>query len=140
MASGSGFAGFGAALSAWVDKKINGVDNAVARVAQETAQEGSEIVKEFIETRGTAKSGKRGRVETGDMRDSVSGQSRKVSRGVHQAEFGWIQGTPEYSRFQERGFNHIGGGAVGGMFALTDAGELEVQLAKKRLEEEIRGL
>lgn len=140
MTSGSGFEGFGAALRGWLDNKINGVDNAVSEVAQKTAEEGAQVVKEYIDSRGTAKSGKRGRVETGNMRDSVTGRSQKVSKGVHRAEFGWIQETPEYAKFQEQGFNHIGGGVVGGMYALPDAAEVEVQLAKKRLEEKIRDL
>lgn len=140
MTSGSGFSGFGAALHKWFDNKVNGVDNALAATAEHVAEFGENKTKEFIETRGTAKSGKRGRVETGQMRDSVKGEATKKGRQHHQAEFGWMSQAPDWARFQEAGFTHVGGSPVEGMFALGDAGVLAVEEAKKKLEEEIRGL
>lgn len=87
------------------------------------AEKGEAVMKHFIETRGTAKSGKRGRIETGDMRDSVGSDVRKATAEEIEVAFGWLGETPEHAKFQETGFRHSGGVQVTGMYALTDAFE-----------------
>lgn len=140
MTSGSGFSGFGAAIQKWVDNKINGVDNALAATVEHVAEFGENKTKEFIETRGTAKSGKRGRIETGEMRDSVKSGTVKKGRNHHQAEFGWMSHSPSWAKYQEQGFTHVGGSPVEGMFALGDAGDLAVKEAQRKLKEELDGI
>lgn len=135
---GSGFSGFGSALRAWYEEKIAGVDKALAEVAEDTAEKGKNLTQYHIETRGTAKSGKRGRVQTGLMRDSVSGVSERTGRNKARAQFGWISKSPDYAIFQERGFNHPGGNYVEGMFALADAADEVVFDLKEDLEKRIR--
>lgn len=135
---GEGFADFGDALKRWLDDKINGTDNALMETAEEVAEKGKNITQYHIETRGTAKSGKRGRVETGAMRDAVSGDARRVSRGRAQAEFGWNSKTPEYAIFQERGFTHSGGTQVEGMYALADAADEVLSDLKEDLEQRLK--
>lgn len=47
----------------------------------------------------------RGRVNTGEMRDSVGADVERTRNGVI-GEFGWLEGTPYYLKFQEWGFLH----------------------------------
>lgn len=90
-------------------------------------QTGEKLVKEYISTRGTAKSGKAGRIETGTMLRSV--RSRMIAKGSLMAHgrFG-MGGGPKYSIYQELGFKHNRSGAqVEGMFAVVDAREAVYQ-------------
>lgn len=106
----------------------------------ELAEEGRDKMKELIETGGTGVSWQRshyakdseksgrlrggsspGRVNTGNMRDSVSvrfeGQgSKKIGA------FGWIRNFENYFGYQDNGFYHVlAGRTVQGMHALRDS-------------------
>lgn len=140
MTKGTGFSGFGPALQRWLDDKINGTDRVLEEVADEIAKGGETSVKGFIETRGTPKSGKRGRIETGEMRDAVSHRTTKVARSQHRAEFGWIDKTPGWAVYQEHGFTHVNGGKVAGMYSLSDASEIAREEARRKLKEKLNGL
>ena len=138
---------------------------AIKDLQMEAAQAGAEKMKEYIETRGTgnkswgyfnrkkvfipkplpAKVNKRsgslrsgshpGRVNTGEMRDSVG--VRFERGGVKTiAAFGWIRNFKQYFEYQEYGFE--AGGfrppqEVRGMFALRDARLFIVQNVLPRL-------
>jgi len=97
--------------------------------------------KGYISSRGTEKSGKAGRVETGNMLQSFDGA---VTNGRNEisGEVGWLDEMPWYSVFQELGsseFNVF----FEGMFALRDASEEGWQeftkLADAALERLVRG-
>lgn len=86
------------------------------RLGEETANE----IKANIATRGTAKSGKVGRIDTGTMINAVdyrvTGSDLKWGLKV-----GWIYGLIKYFRFQEYGFTHTNGDAIEPMYAMRDA-------------------
>lgn len=140
MTSGQGFAGFGPALQSWLRKKIKGVDDILEDTAFYAATTGKQETKKNIETRGTVKSGKAGRIETGAMRDAVTSDVRRIGNEHHRAEFGWITHMPEYARYQERGFVHSGGEKVEGMYALSDAAEVTMVRARQEIQRRIREL
>lgn len=124
----------------WFKSKMSDLSDIIKETADEAAEKGENITKHHIETRGTAKSGKRGRVETGDMRDKVTSKVSDVSAVSATAEFGWIGGSPDYAWYQELGFVHRGGVDVEGMYALTDAREEVVQDVKEDLRSRLRDL
>lgn len=127
-------------MASWFQSKMNDISNIIKETAEEAAEKGENITKHHIETRGTAKSGKRGRVETGEMRDKVTSKVSDVSPVSATAEFGWIGGNPDYAWFQELGFVHRNGVTVEGMYALTDAREEVVQDVKEDLRSRLRDL
>lgn len=115
-------------------------DRANSALQIELAEEGRDKMKELIETGGTGVSWERshyakdseksgrlrggsspGRVNTGNMRDSVSvrfeGQgSKKIGA------FGWIRNFENYFGYQDNGFYHVlAGRTVEGMHALRDS-------------------
>lgn len=75
----------------------------------ELAREGAELMRTFIATRGTEKSGKEGRVETGLMLRRVRGRVRRTARGRIRIEWGWLSDRRKYFRYQEQGFTHNSG-------------------------------
>lgn len=44
-----------------------------------------------------------GRIDTGKMVDGIKWRGRKVGKAKYQFDFGWLDGTPGYSIFQEHG-------------------------------------
>jgi len=110
-------------FEAWFQESVNEIMADVNDIVADAIEEGGNITKHNIETRGTAKSGKRGRIETGKMRDAVNSQMVKSGTRDAEGKFGWIDGYEDYYGYQEGGFEHVGGVTVEGMYALTDAGE-----------------
>lgn len=90
-----------------------------AQIAQDAAEFGAELMRQFIRTRGTGWRGHTGRIESGDMLRAVGvGQPRKLKNGV-AISFGWgVDGKPveNYFFFQEVGFRN-----TPPMHALLDA-------------------
>lgn len=127
-------------LASWFKSKMDEIADIIEETADEAAEKGENITKHHIETRGTAKSGKRGRVEKGEMRDKVTSKVSNVSATSATATFGWIGGVPDYAWYQELGFVHRNGVTVEGMYALTDAREEVVQDVKEDLRSKLRGL
>lgn len=127
-------------MTSWFQSKMQHLTEIIHETAEEAAEKGGNITKHHIETRGTDKSGKRGRIETGEMRDNVSSKVTDKQPDSATATFGWIDGTPGYEWFQELGFVHRGGAEVEGMYALTDAREEVVDDLKEDLRSRIRGL
>lgn len=127
-------------VAKWFEGKLREMSDIIHETAQDAAEQGENITKHHIETRGTAKSGKRGRVETGDMRDSVTGRYKALDENNAEARWGWLSGTPGYAWFQELGFTHRGGTAVEGMYSLTDSREEVMQNVREDLRRKISGL
>lgn len=112
----------------------------------ELARAGAEHMKNTVETSGTGKTWQRphyakdslesgrlrrgsspGRVNTGNMRDSIGVRFERGAKRV-QAAFGWIRNYEPYFGYQEGGFNHKQARiTVPGMFALRDARRYVVQ-------------
>lgn len=127
-------------MSSWFQSKLKEIEGVIHEAADTAAESGSNITKHHIETRGTAKSGKKGRIETGAMRDAVSGRVTDKTLTSATAMFGWLEGSPDYARFQEPGFTHLGGGKVEGMYALADAKDEVIADLKNDLRSKLRGL
>lgn len=93
--------------------------------AERAAEFGAAKMRQYIKSRGTAKSGHEGRIETEKMLEAVgAGEARRTQTGV-AVNFGWgVDGDkPEdYYAYQERGFRHwISGEFIPPMHALLDA-------------------
>lgn len=115
-------------LSLWAREKIGAVRWASREAMDETVQVGASSMEYSISTRGTAKSGKRGRIDTGDMLQSVD--SRVAAGGDRVVgEFGWLDREPGYAPYQEYGTEFIEP-----MLALTDAQEDAEREFKVRFE------
>ena len=84
MASGS--------MGNWFRSKLADIEEIIHDTADSAASEGETLVKTFVENRGTAKSGKKGRIETGAMRDAVSGKVTEKKIASAAAVFGWSAG------------------------------------------------
>lgn len=95
-----------------------------AQIMEDVTEEGADMMREYIRTRGTDKSGKAGRIETGKMLDSVESAVHRNPKSV-RGEFGWgVSGGPheKYFDYQENGFKHwISGENVPPMHAMLDA-------------------
>lgn len=132
--SSGGFSG--ESLEIWLQNKLRNMQSGVESAVKDAVDKGSDTTKHLIESRGTAKSGKRGRVETGKMRDAV-GSTMEASpfSGHIRGRFGWIDEREPYFRYQEQGFTHASGVDVEGMYALVDAAEYVM----RDLNDEIRG-
>jgi hypothetical protein len=94
------------AFYAWYNKKLDRLTRGTKATVKDAGQEGKELIVHYIETRGTAKSGKAGRIETGAMRDSVDTRVEKESATEIQVSFGYYD-TPFYTIWQEGGSRHI---------------------------------
>lgn len=103
---------------------VKEIEREAAKVVDETAKEGAEVMREFIATRGTGYRGHEGRVETGAMLEAVGSVTEKTSEGV-RGRFGWGIGgkaAENYFRWQEQGFTIASSGRdVPPMHALLDA-------------------
>lgn len=93
-------------VTSWARERVRDVRAAGREAMDDTVELGKNTMQYNIETRGTAKSGKRGRVETGDMLEFVDG---RVAGGGDKivGEFGWLDRSPSYSLFQEYGTQFI---------------------------------
>lgn len=105
-------------VTSWAREKVQNVQRAARLAMDDTVELGKNTMEYNIATRGTAKSGKRGRIETGDMLQSVD--SRVVGGGDNiVGAFGWLDQNPDYALYQEFGTSN----GIEPMLALTDAFE-----------------
>lgn len=119
-----------------VREELGDIWGQVSDAVERTIRVGEASVKEFISTRGTAKSGKRGRIETGAMLKSVRSRKVRFNRSSAEGLFGLGRG-PDYSLYQEYGFRHNRSGMmVEGMFAVVDSREV----ARMYLESQLRSI
>lgn len=108
-------------LNAWFDGRVKDIRESIVDIAQDTAEEGAEMVRDRIETSGTLKSGKRGRIVTGDMLAAVRSEVTATPTLV-TAEFGWLHEFRSYFGYQDAGFTHARSSEeIPGMMALQDA-------------------
>lgn len=137
-------------LEAWGHAKVRALNDNLAEAMEDIAEEGQQLVHEYISTRGTAnpeyggktawkktyrgKSGpSQGRVNTGQMRADIESRFIRTS-DVFIGSFGWLDHFEDYYGLQEVGFEHEGTGEhIAGMFAMADAKDIMFERAKKRL-------
>lgn len=89
-----------------IQGKQNDILEAGRALVKEYGEYGAELVRDTVETSGTVKSGKRGRIETGDMLASVDDEYKEFSDGA-QSVYGFVKDTPKYTRYQEHGTQTI---------------------------------
>ena len=124
--------------NAWFEGKVKELSRRTRRAFREAVKDGEELTKDNIETRGTTKSGKRGRIESGAMRDSVDSKITKENQEEIEGWFGYKDG-PYWTAFQEPGFVHYGSGQfVEGTYALTDAGAEIIQNLKEDIDKIVK--
>lgn len=72
---------------------------------QSVTASAADIMRNYIEYQAgkTTKTGRKGRVVSGAMRDGVKWTGEKLAGGKYRFRFGWINGTPGYAIFQEQG-------------------------------------
>lgn len=112
----------GAQVMAWFEAKVRRLNDGKRNTAKELAKDGEDLTKEFIATRGTEKSGKQGRIETGAMIDSVTSGTLTDNAEEIVTRFGY-EDSPFHTAYQEPGFIHSSGVKVAGTYALSDAAE-----------------
>lgn len=120
-------------LFEWVESKVDAVTEEAKDAVKAGAKEGEDLTKEYIRTRGTAKSGKQGRIDTGRMINAVSSQVEKDTDTEIEASFGWTRDREKYFALQEGGFIHTSGVTVEGMYALSDAADKVVRNIDRKL-------
>lgn len=101
------------------DQKLNQIIAAAERAMDAAVKEAARFIEEAIRTRGTPKSGKQGRIDTGTMYESVENEI-EVNGAIVTGRLGW-RNFELYFQLQEEGFIHIGGVDVPGMMAFEDA-------------------
>lgn len=117
---------FEQAAGEWFQAKVDEINRKNFAALKHNMQDGEEITQTFIATRGTEKSGKQGRVDTGAMLDAVDSDTQLKSKDEAIGRFGWLKKKPTYAQYQEDGTKYIAP-----MYALSDAAEIvKVQLIK----------
>ena len=94
------------ALQAYVKAIPERILDAGEDMTREASREGARQMRDFIGSRGTALSGKRGRVESGEMLSNVRNTAERVGATRVRARWGWLNVKRPYFRFQEQGFTH----------------------------------
>jgi hypothetical protein len=105
----------------WYERRVKEITNASREAVREAADDGADFVRSAIETRGTMRSGKRGRIETGRMLNAVTSGTVRDSEDEIESRFGWLDDRELYFALQNVGFTHRSGVQVEGMYALEDA-------------------
>lgn len=124
---------FSQAAGGWFEAKVNEINRRNYRALQNAMKDGEEITQTFIATRGTAKSGKQGRVDTGKMLESVDSETSLTGRDEAEGRFGWLKKKPFYAEFQEAGTQYIEP-----MYALTDAAAIVIDELVKDINDNVK--
>lgn len=125
---------FEQAAGGWFQAKVDEINRRTFRTLQGSMKEGEQITQTFIATRGTAGTGKQGRVETGKMLDSVDSDAKLQGNDEAIGRFGWLDKKPFYAEFQEGGTKHIAP-----MYALSDAAEIVKADLVSKLSKDVKG-
>lgn len=124
---------FRQAAGNWFEGKVDEINRRNFRSLQNAMKEGEQVTQTFIATRGTAGTGKQGRVDTGKMLESVDSDTRLQGSDEAEGRFGWLNKKPFYAEFQEAGTKYIEP-----MYALSDAAEIVVDELIKDLRQNVR--
>lgn len=100
------------------------VRDQAAEIAQDAADYGADLMREYIATRGTGYVGKgaratpEGRIDTGQMYDDVHSEQVKIRKSDIVVSFGWTGNVEDYYETQE---NEPTPGGSPPMHALLDS-------------------
>lgn len=108
-----------------VRREIDEINREAYQVVEAAAGTGARMTEDLTRTRPSAKSGKRGRVETGEMADGISYDVKRLTSDYIRGDFGWLDEVEEYYVLQtETGFTHARSGEyIQPTLALQDATE-----------------
>lgn len=88
-----------------VDGKMKQIVARGSEIVRDNGEYGAELVRDTVETSGTMKSGKRGRIDTGTMLGSVNDKFEAIPNGA-QSTYGFLN-PPDYTKYQELGTQYI---------------------------------
>jgi hypothetical protein len=86
--------------------KMNEVVKRGREITRDNGEYAAELVRDVVETSGTIKTGKRGRIETGKMLASVDSDYKHLPGGA-EATWGFVHDAPDYTTYQEFGTQWI---------------------------------
>lgn len=125
---------------AWVKSMVEKIESRNQQLFTEAMGEGKEIMRDNIETRGTAHSGKRGRIEESKMLGATTSEVTSPAKNRMSGRFGWLNTQEDYFLYQEGGFRHVRAGRmVEGMYAMQDAADEVWMNLREDLERSARG-
>lgn len=127
-------ANFSGAAGAWFEAKVNEINRRNFAALRSAMKDGEQTTQTFIATRGTAGTGKQGRVDTGKMLESVESEANLQGRDEAIGRFGWLDKKPFYAEFQEAGTKYIAP-----MYALSDAAEIVKAELIKDINDNVKG-
>lgn len=133
------YSGPGTSAVTWFEGSVRRKISEIQDLVEDAAEEGKNIAQHNVETRGTAKSGKRGRIETRQMLDAIDAETTHRDKRSVKSRFGWIKEFKDYFGYQEEGFEHINGVNVEGMYAITDAGDEVLKNLERDIERVVFG-
>jgi len=108
-----------------IQQVIDGRTTQAYIVAEAAGGTGARMTEDLTRTRPSLKSGKRGRVESGDMADGVSYDVKRNDKSMIRVDFGWLDNPEPYMVYQTAtGFTHyLSGEYIAPTDALRDATE-----------------
>lgn len=99
----------------------------------EVIKQAVEDMRRFTESRPSAKSGKQGRVETGQMLDAIAGRVQQEGDRI-VGEFGFLDRQDLYFALQTSlGFRHQSGAFIEPTFAQRDAQRIAIEQLLRKL-------
>lgn len=122
----------------WFRGKVARIEDGSYDAMKQAMDDGRDTMKHLISTRGTEKSGKAGRIETGEMLNAVESSTTISEAGRITGRFGWLRNRENYFGFQEGGFEHVNGVSVPGMYAMVDSAELAFQEYRNQMDQVMR--
>jgi hypothetical protein len=120
-------------FAGWSRQKVNKTVEAATQAVNDATLHGAETMQNIISTISNTANGKTGRIDTGDMLQSV--EQRVVSSGSGAVGmFGWLDHEPSYgAKYQDPGTR-----TIPAMNALQDAFDQAKLEAEKSFNELIR--
>lgn len=122
----------------WFRGKVAKIEDGAQEVLQDAMDDGAYLMADLISSRGTAKSGKAGRIETKQMHNDVDSAVKSYGEGKIRGTMGWIKRKEFYYSLQEAGFEHSPGVTVEGMYALADASDWAMKQFKQDMDQVVK--
>jgi hypothetical protein len=117
----------------WFEAKLDEITDASRRAVEQAADRGANLTRQYISTRGTPKSGKAGRIDTGRMLNAVESRVTKSNDEEVESRFGWLDDREAYFLLQEGGTS-----TIPAMYALSDAGEEVIRDVERDIDRIVR--
>jgi len=107
----------------FIQRQIDETVASAERITEAAVKTGEQLTKHLTETRPTKKSGKAGRVDSGDMVGDISSEILESNDRRIVGEFGWLGTEKDYYVYQTAtGFRHyLTGDFIEPTYALRDA-------------------